>query len=427
MRSTVSALTMALMFGTAGPALAQAYGATTPQTPKMESPAAKPAAATAPVGPALCSSKLGAGARKALVAYQASAATKDAAKIAAAAAAASAAVKTGDERCVLGQLMLKAAGETNDYAAASAAVDVMASSGSANPAALGPIASSVGKLRYNAKDFAGASTAFDTALRINPNDAEAYVLSGEAKAKLNQTDAALDQFNRAFAVKKAAGQPIDETWLHRAVALAFEAKSPKVFGYGRQLISAYPNAKNWREALRIYQARSGLPSSELIDIYRLQRATKSLSGESDFVNYTMAVLTKGYPGEAKTVLDEGIASSAISRSSASVGSILSQANAKAVGDRASLDSAAKAAAVDGKKAMILAEAYYGYGDFAKAAALNRAALTKSGTDAATANLHLGMALAMSGDKAGAQAALSAVTGPKAEIAQYWMTYLALRS
>ena len=27
---------------------------------------------------------------------------------------------------------------------------------------------------------------FDTALKLNPNDAEAYVLSGEAKAKLNQ-------------------------------------------------------------------------------------------------------------------------------------------------------------------------------------------------------------------------------------------------
>ncbi len=36
------------------------------------------------------------------------------------------------------------------------------------------------------------------------------------------------------------------------------------------------------------------------------------------------------------------------------------------------------------------------------------------------NLHLGMALARRGDKAGATAALNAVTGPRAEIAKYWL-------
>ena len=34
-----------------------------------------------------------------------------------------------------------------------------------------------------------------------------------------------------------------------------------------------------------------------------------------------------------------------------------------------------------------------------------------------------MALARSGDKAGATAALNAVTGARAEIAKYWLTYL----
>ena len=37
-----------------------------------------------------------------------------------------------------------------------------------------------------------------------------------------------------------------------------------------------------------------------------------------------------------------------------------------------------------------------------------------------------LALTMAGDKAGAQAALSAVTGAKTEVAQYWLTYLAQR-
>ena len=50
-------------------------------------------------------------------------------------------------------------------------------------------------------------------------------------------------------------------------------------------------------------------------------------------------------------------------------------------------------------------------------------MTKPGVDAEVINLHLGMALAKSGDKAGAAAAFNAVTGPRADIAKFWLTYL----
>ena len=413
MRSTLLASAALMLIG-ATPALAQKPAAT---------------AAATPAAPALCPMKLSNNARKALLEYQAANDSKDAAKIASATAAATAAVKSNEDKCVFGQLMLKAAAARGDYTAAGTAVDMMVRSGAASPAALGPIASSVGKMRYQAKDYAGASASFDQALAISPNDAEAFVLSGEAKAKLNQTAAGLDQFSKAFAIRKAAGQPIDETWLKRAVALSYESKSPKVYDYSRQWVSAYPATKNWRNSLKIYQALSAQPTSELLDVYRLQRANKALMGEADYVNYAVALLQKGYPGEAKAVLSEGIAAGTIKQSSPSIGPILSTATSKAVGDRAALDGAAKSAAAsaDGKKAMTIADAYYGYGDYAKAAALYRAALTKSGTDMPVANLRLGMALAMSGDKAGAQTALAAVTGPKAEVAKYWMTYLALRA
>jgi hypothetical protein len=40
-----------------------------------------------------------------------------------------------------------------------------------------------------------------------------------------------------------------------------------------------------------------------------------------------------------------------------------------------------------------------------------------------ANLHIGMALARAGDKAGATTALNAVTGPRADVAKFWLTYV----
>ena len=48
---------------------------------------------------------------------------------------------------------------------------------------------------------------------------------------------------------------------------------------------------------------------------------------------------------------------------------------------------------------------------------------KGGAGADLANLRLGIALARSGDKAGATAALNAVKGTRAGIAQLWLAYL----
>jgi hypothetical protein len=72
---------------------------------------------------------------------------------------------------------------------------------------------------------------------------------------------------------------------------------------------------------------------------------------------------------------------------------------------------------------------YGYGQLAEAAAMYRLALSKGGVDADTVQIRLGMVLAKSGDKAGAQAAFQAVAGPgpRKAIAQYWLIWLAKKA
>jgi predicted Zn-dependent protease len=101
------------------------------------------------------------------------------------------------------------------------------------------------------------------------------------------------------------------------------------------------------------------------------------------------------------------------------------AKAKSAGEAATLDSAAQKAVSGGtaKAALATGDLLYGYGEYAKAAEVYQAALNKSGADKEIINLHLGMALARAGDKAGATAALQAVTGARTEIAKYWLTYV----
>ena len=88
---------------------------------------------------------------------------------------------------------------------------------------------------------------------------------------------------------------------------------------------------------------------------------------------------------------------------------------------------AKALAKDPDQRFPTADAFMSYGDYAKAATLYRAALGKTGVDADLANLRLGIALARSGDAAGATSALNAVKGTRAGIAQMWLLYLQRQS
>ena len=409
MRSTFTAMAIALTF--AAPALAQ-----------KATPPAVPAA------PQLCpSDKISNGARKALVAYQTAVAAKDQAAIAAADAATRAVVKSGDDRCVLGQLQLNAAANRSDFTAASAAVDAIVASGVANKTMVTPLYNTIGKNLYNAKNYAGASAAFERALQLSPNDPEQIMLLAETRAKTGQTDAALKLYRQAATAATASGSKIPEDFIKHAVAFAYDAKSPQTAELAREWVAAYPTPKNWRDAIKVYTALSPASDTELLDMYRLQRATGSLAGEGDYGRFAATLNTKGLVGEAKAVIEEGYAKNATPRS-ANMSALLSQASAKVAADKASLSGGAtKALAGSSAKPLLTTgDALYGYGDYTKAAELYRAALTKPDVDAAQVNLRLGTALTMSGDKAGAKAAFDAVTGPKADIAKYWLVYLAQR-
>jgi tetratricopeptide (TPR) repeat protein len=89
---------------------------------------------------------------------------------------------------------------------------------------------------------------------------------------------------------------------------------------------------------------------------------------------------------------------------------------------ADLEEAAKIAPA-GSTLIKIGDRYYGMGKYTNAVDIYRKALAKPGTDANVANLHIGMALARSGDKAGAAAAFKSVSGSLAEVAKFWLLYV----
>ncbi len=82
------------------------------------------------------------------------------------------------------------------------------------------------------------------------------------------------------------------------------------------------------------------------------------------------------------------------------------------------------AAASGASALKIGDAFYGYGEHAKAVALYRAALSKGGVDANLVNTRLAMALLASGDRTGAEAAFRALTGTRQNLGAFWLAWMA---
>lgn len=394
---------------------------------KGEAPQAQPGAAT-PAPAAQYQPKVSNSARKQIFALQEAVNAKEVAKIPALLAAAKEKAKTKDDLYVIAQLQLKAAVDAKDEAGMITGLEAVLASGALPPADAQLLYMDLGKIRYNAKSYDQAAAAFEEVLKSDPNNVEALVILAETRNNQGRTPEAVATIQKAIAARTSAGQKADEAWYKRAVALSYNANLPVAPEIARQWVGAYPTPKNWRDAIRIYQTSSKLEDAAMVDSMRLARLTGALQGENDYFRYTNTLVTKGFAGEAKAVLEEGFASKAIDKGRATFSHLHNLATTRSQGDRASLAGSATAAkaAADAKKAMTVGEAYYGYGDYAKAAELYRTALTKNGVDKDLANLRLGMALTGAGDKAGATAAFNAAGGAQAEVAKLWLTYLATK-
>jgi Tfp pilus assembly protein PilF len=368
-------------------------------------------------------------ASKAILELQAAVTGNDLASIPAKLAAAQAVAKTNQDKYVIGQLWLRASLIQKDNAATLQAIDQVMASGLATPDVTANLRFNQAKLKFNAKDYAGAAAALQPSLTATPANPDAFLLAGEIAAAQGQNAQAVEHFRKAMAARTATGQPVPAEWMSRAVSLAYKDKLPVLTQLLPEWVKGYPTTSNIRDAVRIQGEISGQSDAEQIDLYRLQRAANALKGEGDYYRYANTALTRGFPGEAKAVLDEGFAANAISKNSAVFRPVYTSASARVAADRATLadDEKAALAGAAARPAMLAGDAYLGYGEYAKAAALYRAAMTKTGVDANLANLRLGIALARSGDKAGATTAFNAVTGPQQATARMWLAWLSSRA
>ncbi len=286
------------------------------------------------------------------------------------------------------------------------------------------------ELAFSANDFAKAEAAFQRLSQLNPTDQRVLNNLAIVRSRMGNSAGAMEVLQRTVDTAEAAGQKADEQAYRRLLAAAVQARqTPLILTTANRLVAAYPNATNFRDALLLLRQHGGLDAQANLDIYRLQRAADALRGEGDYILFAQDLNRGGLVGEAKAVLDEGVARSQISTSNQFVRDLSTSAGNRITQDRAGLAAQQRQAqgAANGRMARGVADALFGYGRYADAAAMYRLALQKGGEDANLINTRLGASLALAGQRAEAEAALRAVTGARQPLAGYWLVWLANRA
>lgn len=310
-------------------------------------------------------------------------------------------------------------------AALAGPLDALLASPSTPAADKGKYAYRRGVLAYNGKQYPIAIQYLTQARQLGYTEgdigmqiAQAKVLGGDVAGGLIDLEAV------------AAAQKPSEDVYRFAIARANQSKlAPQTVGWMQRYVSAYPTGKNWRDIIVTYGLAGNSvvrpTEAQQLDLLRLMRATRAMADQNDYIEYASSAQKRGLPAEAQAVLKEGMANGKIPASNTEAKALMTEsaASLRAEGSLSALETRA-AAAANGKLAAGTADAYLGMDNYAKAVPLYRTALQKGGVDADEVNTHLGIALAKSGDKAGAKVAFGEVKSqPRTGIAALWTTYV----
>lgn len=334
----------------------------------------------------------------------------------------------GDDKFVAGQLAIQLGTTLKDTGLQELGINAALDSGK-TPAAQQPsFLFFSGNFAYGSGRYAEAQQrlqqAFDAGYRKNNIGA----LIAEAYFKENKFQQGLTALDRALEAEKANGANAPEDWYRRGAGIAMKSNVNGAAGkWTYKLVEAYPTGENWRAALSVYRdsANPKLNNRENLELMRLMRKADAMASERDYFEYADAADPRRLPGEVVSLLEEGLAKGDVPSSSSYVKETLASARSNVAADKASLPASERDAnsSANGKIALATADAFLGYKEYGKAAALYQTAITKGSVDTARAQMGLGIAHAGQSNWEGAKQAFASVTGTRKSIADFWALWI----
>lgn len=347
--------------------------------------------------------------------------------------AAEAAAVSGDEKLAAGQLGINLGGFIGDVAMRQRAAKMLLDSGKLDPAKVPDFQFYHGSFAYSNKDYATAAASLAAAVGADYADDQAGELMVDAYARAGQPGQGLALLKQAVAARRSAGKPVPQSWLKRANVTAYNAKlAQESMDWALTQVELYPTNFNWLGSAQLVRRFANYGPSETIDLFRLMMRSGAFDNDpkllgNEYREYIDAADPRRLPGEVIRVIDKGAASGALSGPFVTESRNL--ANARMAADKASLPAAAARAASSssGLDALATGDAYLNYGDAAKAEALYKLALTKTGVDKDRVLTRLGIAQFDQAKYADARASFKQIGGTRAPLARLWLAFVNSKS
>ncbi len=278
-------------------------------------------------------------------------------------------------------------------------------------------------IAYDAKDYALAVKMFSAAQQHGSQEPKLTYFLAQAKSATGD--------NSDMDKLAASGAPQSDDFYKAGIGRAKAAgqRDQELIWLKRWLVAS-PKGTTWNLVLANYAlgptSMAKLDKRQMVDLFRLMRQTNSLVDQDYYEDYAQKAFDVGLPDEAKSVIAEGKAKGKIAgNGNSNIQALNSQSNAQVAseGSFEALERKASASA-SGALSAQTGDAYLSRSNYPKAIELYKQALSKGAANADEVNTHLGIALALSGDKAGAKAAFAAVkVAPRSEMAGFWTTWL----
>lgn len=337
-----------------------------------------------------------------------------------------AAVESEDDKFVAGQAMYTIGVRAEDGPLQRRGLDMMLESGKVAPEnyALSLFAS--GQLAYQAEDYAQARERFEQAAAAGYDDANLQGLMAESYFAEDNFAAGLASLQQAIAARENAGQAVEENWIKRGFAIAYNNQlAEQATDFSKLYIAHYPSANVWGDAIAVQRSFYEYDDQSLLDLMRLADRTDSLRSERDYVDYISAADARRLPAEVGRIVAAGLAANMLNPGDVLVTEAKATAAAQtgpARADVAQLEKDARGSGASALDASAAGDMYLNFGDTAKAIEMYELALSRSGVDRGRVLTRLGIAQVDQGQFADAKANFDQVEGPRAAIADLWALY-----
>lgn len=337
-----------------------------------------------------------------------------------------AAAENDDDRFVAGNLVYSAGVKSSDRALQRQGIEMMLQSGKV-PAANQPQYNFLaGQFAYQDDDFGAARTYFERAAELGYAENDPVPLIAETYFQEERFADGVTYLSQAIEAKRQAGQPVDEAWIRRGLAMAYNNQlDAQAREYSSMYVRDYPSATSWGDAIGILYNTSEIGGEDSLDLLRLARRVDGLRQSNQYLEYIDQADPRKLPGEVVAVIDEGYASGNLDRSNTFVSEARAEAAKRVKTDETELPELAKdARAANANLVTVMAagNAFLSYGRAADAEEFFAKAATMPGANTPLVLTRMGIAQLDQGKYAEAEATFNRVEGARQAIANLWAIY-----